>query len=160
MLTSEEKKRVWELVAPLQTAMLVTCQDSALQARPMHLVQDDFNSVFYFFTNHPTEKTTEALQHEEVCLTFSCPKAQTYVSLSGRASLSNDKGLIDKFWNPFVAAWFPQGKDDPSVTLLAITCYQGEYWQGKGTKVTQLFKYAKAAITGNQPDIGTHEKLS
>ena len=48
-------------------------------------------------------------------------------SLSGRARLSSDPKLIEKFWSPWAAAWFPQGKDDPDVVLLEIEVYQGEH---------------------------------
>ncbi|STX55634.1 General stress protein 26 [Legionella beliardensis] len=159
MLTSEESKKLWDLVEPLETAMLVTYEQGVMQARPMHLVQKKFEGTFYFFTENPTEKTEEINQHQDVCLAFSCPKAQTYVSISGKASLFRDQELIDQLWNPFVAAWFPQGKDDASVTLLKIESYQAEYWQGKDSRVTQLFKYASAYLSGKRPNIGEHGRL-
>lgn len=159
MLNTEEAKRLWDLVEPLETAMLVTLEDKHMQARPMHLVQKEFDGAFYFFTEHPSEKTEEVDHNQDVCLTFSCPKAQTFVSVSGQATICRDKQLIDEFWNPFVAAWFPQGKDDPSVVLLKVTSYQAEYWQGKGSRLTQLFKYGKAYLTGHCPNVGEHGHL-
>ncbi|WP_419418627.1 pyridoxamine 5'-phosphate oxidase family protein [Legionella sp. D16C41] len=159
MLSSEEAKQLWDLVEPLETAMLVTYEDNILQARPMYLAQKEFSGSFYFFTEHPTEKT-EAIEHaQEVCLAFSGIKSQTFVSVSGRASLCQDKQLIAKLWNPFVASWFPQGKDSPSVALIKVDAYQAEYWQGKGAKVVQLFKYGKAYLTGKRPNIGEHGHL-
>ncbi|STX52331.1 General stress protein 26 [Legionella busanensis] len=159
MLSSEEAKTLWDLVKPLEVAMLVTDVEGVLQARPMHLVQKNYDGNFYFFTENPTEKTDEIDKHHDVCLSFSCPKAQTYVSISGKASLARDKELIEQMWNPFVAAWFPQGKDDPSVTLIKVESYQAEYWQGKESRATQLFKYASAYLTGKRPNIGEHERL-
>lgn len=159
MLKSDEANQLWDLVKPLETAMLVTHEENHMQARPMQLVQDKFDGTFYFFTEFPTEKTNKIEQNYSVCLTFSCPKSQTYVSISGNASITKDTKLIDEFWNPFIAAWFPQGKDSPTVTLIKVESYQAEYWQGKGSKITQLFKYANAYLTGKKPDIGEHEKM-
>lgn len=160
MLTNTEKAQLWDAVKPLETAMLVSMRDSeTLQARPMQLVQKEFDGIFYFFSKHPTEKTQEINNQHKVCLTFSCPKAQSYVSVSGNASVEKDMALIEQFWNPFVEAWFPQGKTDPSVQLIKVEVMQAEYWQGEGTKLTQLFKYGKAYITGEQPHIGKHEHL-
>ncbi|MBA2657213.1 MAG: pyridoxamine 5'-phosphate oxidase family protein [Tatlockia sp.] len=159
MLTTEEAKKLWDLVKPLETAMLVTSEQDLMQARPMQLVQDKFDGTFYFFTEVPTEKTREVSQHQNICLTFSCPKSQSYVSVSGKASVIRDNELIEKFWSPFIAAWFPQGKEDPSVALMKIEAYQAEYWQGKGSKITQLFKYANAYVSGHRPDIGKHEQF-
>ncbi|STX51327.1 Uncharacterized stress protein (general stress protein 26) [Legionella busanensis] len=159
MLTADEAKKLWDLVEPLETAMLVTLENNILQARPMYLAQKEFDGTFYFFTEHPSEKT-EALEHKsEVCLAFSSPKSQTFVSVSGQASLCQDRGLIAKLWNPFVASWFPQGKESPLVALIKVESFQAEYWQGKGTKVIQLFKYGKAYLTGKRPDVGEHGHL-
>jgi general stress protein 26 len=160
MITTNEAKTVWDLVHPLKIAMLVTATNGLIQARPMHLVQSEFSGDFYFFTSEDTKKVDEIKAEDDVCLAFSCPKEQTYVSISGQASLICDAQLIDKFWNPFVAAWFPKGRDDPSLTLLKITTYQAEYWQGEGNTLTQLYQYAKASIKGTTPDVGSHGKIN
>lgn len=158
MITHDEAKKLWDLVEPLKTAMLITESGNQLVGRPMHLVQSEFDGTFYFFTATPTEKTEEIAEHHEVCLTFSCPVKQTYVSISGVANVTRDQALIDKLWNPMIAAWFPQGQHDPSVALLKINSYQAEYWQGEN-RIVQLFKYAKAAISGTQPNVGEHGHL-
>jgi general stress protein 26 len=156
MLKQEESSQLWDLVKPLETAMLITDVAGTMQARPMHLVQKKFDGTFYFFTQVPSEKTNEIQENHQVCLTFSCPKSQVYVSISGYASITSNNELIEELWNPFVAAWFPQGKYDSTVALLKIDCYQAEYWKGKGSKLTQLFKYASAYLSGNTPNIGEH----
>ncbi len=159
MLTLQESQQLWEMVKGLEVGMLVSLNDDQLQSRPMHLVQKDFSGSFYFFTEIPSEKVKEIKDNQEVCLAFSCPKKQTYVSISGVALLNRDQTLIDQFWNPFVAAWFPQGKNDPSVGLIQIDAYKGEYWQGTSLKVVQLFNYVSALIQKKKPEMGEHKQL-
>lgn len=160
MITTNESKKLWDLISPLKTGMLVTSHNDQLQARPMHLVQSHFDGTLYFFTAVPSEKEHEINQDNEVCLTFSCPKSQTYVSLSGIAWLNRDQELINSLWNPFVSAWFPQGKEDKSVSIIQIATYQAEYWQGEGTRLTQLYKYAKSLAVKKPPHIGEHEVIN
>ena len=36
--------------------------------------------------------------------------------------------MIDRLWNPFVAAWFEKGKDDPKLVLLRFDLESAEVW--------------------------------
>ncbi len=159
MLTTNEAKTLWDLVKPLETAMLITKNDDSLQGRPMHLVQSEFSGIFYFFSGMSSAKVSEIEEDSDICLAFSCPKAQTYVSVSGQANTLADSKLIDKLWSPMIEAWFPQGRRDPNVGLIAVSVYQAEFWRGKGNSLTQLFKYAKALYSGARPDIGEHGQM-
>jgi hypothetical protein len=48
-------------------------------------------------------------------------------------------------------AWFPGGVDDPDVALVEVTITHAHYWDVKENKLLQLFKMAKAAVTGKPP---------
>ena len=41
--------------------------------------------------------------------------------------MDNDRAVIERLWNPFIAAWF-EGKDDPKLTLLRLNAEQAEIW--------------------------------
>jgi general stress protein 26 len=36
--------------------------------------------------------------------------------------------MIDKLWNPFVAAWYEGGKDDPKLQLLRFEPEHAQIW--------------------------------
>lgn len=82
------------------------------------------------------------------------------MSLSGTAGFIEDKARKEALWSPAAKAWFPQGIDDPNLALLVIRIQHAEYWDVKESKMTQLFKMAKAAVTGNPPNMGEHRELS
>lgn len=160
MSSQEHKQKVWKLIKDVKVGMLVTQDDSVPRARPMHLVQDEYDGTLWFFTRASAEKVFETKQDSEVCLSFSDQSNGTYVSLSGHANLHRDQGLIDKYWNPFVAAWFPEGKDDPDVTLLEIKVQFGEHWKAKDSKAYQLYEIARANLDKHHtPDMGENEKF-
>jgi len=159
MSSNEHKEKIWNLIKDIKVGMLTTHCDDELRSRPMHLVQDNYDDTIWFFTNSLSEKIFEMKHDRDVNLSFSCPKTQTYVSMTGKARLTHDKDLINKFWNPFVAAWFPQGKDAPDVALIAIKISKGEHWDTEKSKILQLFEIAKANLTDKQPDLGENQEF-
>ena len=36
--------------------------------------------------------------------------------------------MIERLWNPFVAAWYEGGKDDPKLVLLRLDAERAEIW--------------------------------
>ncbi|BBI60896.1 hypothetical protein HSBAA_22020 [Vreelandella sulfidaeris] len=102
----------------------------------------------------------ETESDHDVCLSFSDQEDGVYVSLSGKANLTDNRELIEKYWNPFIAAWFPEGKDDPDVALLEIKVQMGEHWKAKESKTFQLYEIAKANIKKDAtPNMGENEKF-
>ena len=47
--------------------------------------------------------------------------------MQGSLSISRDRDVIDRLWNPFIAAWF-DGKDDPKLVLLRFDPEHAEIW--------------------------------
>ena len=57
-------------------------------------------------------------------------------------------------------AWFPGGPTDPDLALLQVRITQAEYWDVTDSKMVQLAKMAKAAVTGEPPrNMGEHKEL-
>ena len=159
MSSRKHKEKIWDYIEDIKVGMLVTEDEQDLRARPMHIVQDEYDGTIWFFTKKSAEKIDEVKDKHRVCLSFSDNEDNVHVSLSGFAHLTQDKALIDKFWNPFVAAWFEGGKDSDDVALLEIKIYKGEHWDSEDSKVVQLYQIAKANVTDEQPDMGENEKF-
>ncbi len=159
MSSREHKDLIWHLIKGIKTGMLVTNLDDDMRSRPMQLVQDEYDGKIWFFTDKISETAFEIDSDKHVNLNFSCPKSETYVSLSGKARITTDKDLIDKFWNSFIAAWYPDGKDGGNVALIEIKIHAGEHWDNKSSKVIQLFNMAKTSMTDEAHDIGRNEKF-
>ena len=159
MSSPEHKEKIWNLIKDVKVGMLATEDQGDMHARPMHMVQKDYDGTIWFFTRRDAEKVDELKSGRNVCLTFSDPSNDIYVSMTGKAHLSFDKDLIDKFWNPFVGAWFENGKQDPNVALLEIKISSGEHWKTDSNKIVQLYEIAKANVTSTTPDMGENEKF-
>jgi general stress protein 26 len=50
----------------------------------------------------------------------------------------NDPAVIDRLWNPFVAAWYPGGKDDPELRLLRFDPESAQVWLNENSVFSAL----------------------
>lgn len=51
-----------------------------------------------------------------------------FATIHGRLALDTDRAVIDRLWNPFIAAWYPGGKSDPSLRLLRFDPGHAQIW--------------------------------
>src|SRR6185437_13628331 len=61
-------------------------------------------------------------------MTLSSKGHDVFATVRGSLSRTNDRGVIDRLWNPFIAAWYEGGKDDPSLVLLRFDPADAEIW--------------------------------
>jgi general stress protein 26 len=153
------RERLWRLVEDHPTAMMTTMDGELLRARPMRGHADPLNDAVWFFTRASAPKVDEIEDGQQVGLAYADPTQEEYVSISGRADLVRDRQKIGQLWNAFAAAWLPEGPDDPDVALIRVSAEQGEFWDGPRSRIVQLGRIAKARLTGEEPDMGEHERV-
>lgn len=160
MSAQDQTKKLFELIRECRICMLTTMDaEGHLRSRPMANQQDYPDKNLWFFTDKKSVKVSEIGYQPAVNLSYSDPDTNTYVSISGRATVVKDKKLMKKFWNPVYKAWFPEGLEDPSIILLKVTIDQAEYWDSPSTLAVQLFGFAKALLTGRRYQPGGHTKI-
>ena len=121
-----------------------------LVSRPLAIVDRDFDGKVYFFTQDPSPKVDDIKAHAQVNVAVESGKG--YLSLSGKATVTHDRGLVDQMWSTGAEAWFDQGRDDPTVALIEVDVESAEYWVSNEPKAVTYLKYAKAALTGGHPE--------
>ena len=91
---SKEAQKAWRLMEKIGVCMLVTRVDRRLRARPMgaYVRHDDGCVCFLTDVNGVTDDEMRA--EPEVCLAFADRGSQTFVSLSGKGEVVNDRALI------------------------------------------------------------------
>lgn len=147
-------------IKDVRFCMLTTTEaDGRLRSRPMGTAQAKEEGVLWFFTSKNSGKAYEIARDAQVNLNYAEPEKQLYVSVSGTARLEDNKAKAKELWNPLLKAWFPQGLDDPNLTMLRVDVEQAEYWDGPSNKMVQLFEMVKAAVTGDY-DAGENEKIN
>jgi general stress protein 26 len=154
----ENLKKIVDLVEDIDIAMLTTlAPDGRLLGRPMAALEVDAEGSFWFFTS---ERSAKVHQLDRVNLAFTDEDDATYVSISGRAAIVNDRGRIDDLWTAAAKPWFPQGKDDPDLVLLRVDTDIAEYWDANSSKMVRLLAMAASALSGKPVGLGEHEVVS
>jgi general stress protein 26 len=156
--SADEIAQVADLISDARTALVTTVgTDGRLVSRPLAVLDRPFDGDLWFLTPDPSPKTEEVRVNDQVNVAMQV--GDDFLSIAGTASVSRDRDMIDELWNPYAEAWFEGGKDDPSVALLRVHADSAEYWKMNDPKPVALIKYAKAIVTGEQPDVGENRSV-
>ena len=153
-----DQERVWELMKKIGFAMLVTHDGDRLRARPMSAYLARDQNMIYFLTDARRHKDEEIARNPGINLSFADAGSQKYVSITGTASVANDRAKIKELFSTTAKAWW-DSPDDPNIRVLKITPDDAEFWDSPGTVISYV-KMAAAAISGSRPEIGDNRKVS
>ncbi|WP_256012492.1 pyridoxamine 5'-phosphate oxidase family protein [Desertivirga xinjiangensis] len=127
--TRDNIEKMKELIQGIEIAMLSTLHEDEIKTRPMATTEVDQEGNIWFFTDEYSEKVSDLQERHKVCLSYSHPGKDSYVTVNGYAEVVNDKDKMIALFSPVVKRFFPGGIDDPRLSLLKIIPYQMEYWE-------------------------------
>lgn len=84
-------KKIKELTEGIDFCMLTTIDAGHLRSRPMSTQQFEFDGELWFLTSDDTHKVDEISKDPRVNVSYSAPDDNTYLSISGRGSITKDK---------------------------------------------------------------------
>jgi general stress protein 26 len=143
--------KVAELLTDFRFAMLTTIDEQGkLVAHPLTVQEREFDGDLWFIIGRDASAVTHLDINPSAGVSLS--SNDSWVSLSGTASVVEDRAKLEELWNGAVEAWFPEGPSDPNVTLLKFTADSAEYWDSPGGKVASLVSFVKAKVTGETFD--------
>ena len=162
--TTEQRRLLWELIKDTRFAMFTTRHSNGhLHSRPMTTQNSkvDEDDSLWFFMSNKGDPVADFEADPTVNVAYANPGKDQYVSVSGTAALVNDNDKKRKLWNKMAEAWFTKGVEDPDLALVQVSITHADYWEAKDSKITQLFKMAKAAVTGHPPtDMSEHGRVN
>lgn len=128
MKRDDDIAKIAELIKGIPVAMLTTVtEDGHLHSRPMATQVIPLKGEILFLTGEHSGKVDEVRKEHEVALTYT--GNHTFVTVSGRGTISNDRSLVKRLWMPIFEARFPGGVDDPEIRVLHIEIDTAEYWE-------------------------------
>jgi general stress protein 26 len=158
LASDDDLKTIASLIKAARIALLTTKSvHGDLHSRPLATQEAEFNGELWFFTQDPSEKVSDILVNPQVNVAFESGKG--YLSIAGNAEVVHDRAKVDEYWSPAVEAWFPEGKDDPTVALIRVRPVSAEFWAADAPGVVTAFRLAKAVLTGGQPDVGDNRAV-
>ena len=161
--TTDEHSKLWDLIKGTRYAMLTHRHgDGQLHSHPLTTQNKTFDegSVLYFFVPKNGEIVRHVTSDATVNLAYANTGDDSYVSISGQARLLEDQARKEELFTTMAKFWFPGGVTDPNLGLLAVHIVEAEYWDVNDSKMVQMFKMAKAAMSGKPPtNMGEHHKV-
>lgn len=163
MNKTDDRSRLWDLIKDTRFGMLTHRHgDGHLHSHPLTTQNKkvDEGATLYFFVPKDGDIARHVAGDASVNVAYANTDADTYVSIAGSAALLEDPAKKEELFTPMAKAWFPKGVTDPNLGLLAVRIVDAEYWDVDDSKMVQLFKMARSAITGKPPaDLGEHKKV-
>ena len=137
---AEIRSKFWKALKSDMTMFLGMAEGEDGHARPMtaqleeDLYQDgQYHGPIWFFTSTDNTLyrmidgktggfgTVRAMAH------FTSKGHDVWATVHGALSTTQDRAIIDKLWNRFVAAWY-DGKDDPKIALIRLDPENAQVW--------------------------------
>lgn len=127
---SELETKFWKALKSDMTVMLGLIGAEDGHTRPMTAqIEGDEGGPIWFFTAKDTDLAQKLDGRHRAIATFASKGHDLFATIHGSLVVDNDRAVIDRLWNRYVAAWYEGGKDDPKLTLLRLDPDQGQIWQ-------------------------------
>jgi len=158
---SEAISKLKELAEDINICMFCTnVKDLPFATRPMSTAEVDEDGNFWFMSKADSNKNFEIGEDRTVQLIYAKASDSHFMSVVGQAKIVRDREKTEELWNIFAKAWFQEGKDDPSLTLIKVTPTDAYYWDTTDGKFISLLKIATSALTGKRMDGGIEGKIN
>ncbi|MFL6733268.1 MAG: pyridoxamine 5'-phosphate oxidase family protein [Sphingomicrobium sp.] len=85
--------------------------------------------TIYFFAAHSEPLVQDLGSNHRAVATYTSKDHKVFAHIHGTLVLHHDRAVIDRLWNPFIASWYKDGKDDPDLALLRFDVEKADVWE-------------------------------
>jgi general stress protein 26 len=126
----EIEAKFWKALKSDMTVMLglVGADDGHAQPMTAQLGEDEKRGPIWFFSAKDVDLVKAIGAGKPAMMHFASKGHEVFASVEGRLVLDNDRATIDRLWNPFAAAWYEEGKDDPKLQLIRFDPDAAQIW--------------------------------
>ena len=149
------ERKLWDDIERHQTGMLGLADGPILQ--PMTAFVEREGERLWFFARTDTALTRRIGEGAEGLFVFQQRDLQA--AITGHLKVQHDEARIAKYWNAVAAAWHPQGKTDPRLTLICLDARDAEVWCSQAGPVIFAWEIAKANARKHEPHLGGRANL-
>lgn len=155
---TDTRTQLFDAIDEIHAGMLGV-SGSNLHMQPMAPQLDRNAETIWFFAKTDAEMT-EAIKpgaHAHFCVVG---KDHDYhACVSGPITVNLDPAKRDEYWNSVIEAWFDGGKDDPTLTMIALKMADAKIWASTDSKLKFGWEIAKANLTEDDPHIGVTKHI-
>ena len=134
----ELKQLFWKELSssPFMMLGLQGVEDS--RTRPMTAQVDspddagkkDGGTIYFFGARH--EHLVQGIHgNHRAIATYASKGHDLFAHIHGTLFLDNNRTVIERLWNPIIANWYKEGKDDPDLQLIRFDTDRAEIWKAE-----------------------------
>lgn len=156
LTAAEAEEAFWDSLKTSNTGLLGLDQPG-YHAQPMTAFREEETGTIWFFTRDDTDLARDAAvgSGQSAMFHYGSKDQNVWACIAGELSVHGaDRAIIDRYWNPILAAWYPEGKDDPHLTVLRFDAGDGRVWVNEGGFLKFAFEIARANLKKTLPDAG------
>jgi general stress protein 26 len=159
---ASELDKFYEMVDDIDTAMMTTRRaDGHLRSRAMANQKRAAGADLWFVCREGTAKLADLAHDPHVNLTYYRDSNREWVSVSGLATVTQDRAKVRELYAEDWKAWFPDEgdprhgtPDDPRMVLIGVQIHGAEFLEVTKPRPVILYELVKGWLTGSEPQIG------
>lgn len=155
----EPVKQLWEEIDGVHAGML-GLSGTDMHMQPMAPFADPQANTIWFYVKKDSDLMQKLRPGARAHFCVIGKDHDYHACLSGTLTERKSKDKIDEYWSSVVDAWFEGGKEDPTLTMIALHIDDCEFWASTGNPLRFGWEIAKANLKDEAPDVGVHSKLS
>ncbi|RST31115.1 general stress protein [Sphingomonas ginkgonis] len=85
--------------------------------------------TIYFFGSKSDGVGRDLTGSHRAVATYTAKGHDLFAHIHGRLVPVQDRAIVEKLWNPMIAAWYKDGKDDPDLQLMRFDTEKAQIWE-------------------------------
>ncbi|HET9159591.1 MAG TPA: pyridoxamine 5'-phosphate oxidase family protein [Caulobacteraceae bacterium] len=154
----EIEDRLWAEIDKGRFGML-GLSGSRMHFQPMTAFAEKVDGKIWFFTHRDTDLARRVGDGAQAMFIVQAKDQDLQACVGGLLVEDRDRDRIDKYWDPMIAAWFPEGKQDEGLTLLRLDCHDAQVWLTEAGPLKYAWEVARSNLKGERPDLGEQRHL-
>ena len=160
-------EKLHEQIEDMEIAMMTTRRaDGHLESRAMATQRRAAGADLWFVSREDTAKLRDIEVDPHVNLAYYKDRTREWVSVSGLAKVTRDRGKIRELYAPDWKMWFGEEgdprhgtPDDPRIVLIGIDVHAAVFFEMDKPQPVVLFELVKGWVTGEEPDLGETHRI-
>ncbi len=152
---AELETKFWKALTSDMTVMLGLTGVGDGHCRPMTAQREEDETPIWFFTSTDSKLVASGYDARPAMFTFVDKGHDLFACVHGSLCVDNDRAVIDRLWNAYVAAWYEDGKDDPKLILLRFDPTEAEIWEDKSSLLAGI-----RTLLGSDPKVDYRDSVA
>ena len=138
--------------SPFVMLGLKSVEDTRTRPMTVQIDEVDGNKTIYFFADKRESIVQGITNRHPAVATFASKGHDIFAHIHGDLVIDNDREVIDRLWNPMIAAWYEDNRDNPNLVLLRFDTGVANIWEAGGVEHLKAAALEALGRDAEKPD--------